>query len=529
MRLPVRPSRCILHSKRAGSRALSTKGLFSLRQASAQQGFALSVAIALGLVITAIGVTTLFVAQNDRLTAQQRKQTGSGLFVAEGGMARMLAQFQKPNNSLLLVRNFDTTNPSTGKTYLGSDGVPNSGDEENNAVDQWTGYDLSTKPCFQAAGIGAPDLVKTGTIGATGSYALKAYRYDKEKQIGTLFVEGIDRGQESYIAVTVSVKPDLENFPGVLTTNDMGKPGLRGRNILGSIGNVYYPPENSADTSLVGSSAPGDADRSSYLNAIWSGPSDVASNSSTGSCDGQCEGQSGENNGTSSNGASSDPVEGKIFACKLTPNIPVVPQGTDLKKIKDDKKNRLNGSAGGISYFQADSIKLKSGKKALTVDTTDGPVYLYVDGPIELEKDAEIVNYRTDGKPPRVGDFRIMVTADQPVTLKGESCMQNVFLYNRRDDFNLFTTGGGCSGGKNTNFEGVIWMESILSSKNNSWNRDIPNYSNALKHNTTIESNATSGIAVPSDVSSLSDLSEYIDWPVRYRVSEIESWKRVRL
>jgi hypothetical protein len=520
MRRPARLVRRILHPKKAASKITFTTGGLTLRQPTAQQGFALSLAIGLGLVITAIGITTLFVAQNDRLTAYQRKESGSGLFVAEGGIARMLAQFQKPNNSLLLVRNYDTLNPKTGKTYLGPDGVPNSGDEENNVVDQWAGYDLSATPCFQAAGVGAPNLVKTGTMGTAGSYTLKAYRYDQAKQLGTLFVEGINRGQESYIAVTVSVKPDLEDFPGVLTTNSMGKPGLRGRHVLGSTGNVYYPPANSADTSLVGSSTPEDPNRASYLNAIWSGPSDGVT---SGSCNGQCVDQNGQNSG-----ASGDPVEGKIFACKLTPTFPVVPQGTDLKEIKDDKNNLLSGTAGGISYFQANFIKLKDGKHSLAVDTQDGPVYLYVNGPIDLSKGAQIINYRRDGKPARVGDFRIIVVGDYRVTLTETSCIQNVFLYNPIDDFDLFTSGKGCPSGQNTNFEGVVWMESILSSKNNSGNRDIPNWANALAHNSTIIPNATSGIAVPSDVSSLSDLIEYIDWPVRYRIGEIKSWQRVR-
>jgi hypothetical protein len=518
------------------------KSLFSWRQDSTQQGFALSLAMGLGLVMIAISITTIFVAQNDRQTALHRKEAGSGLFVAEGGTARMLAQFQKPNNSLLLVRNYDTIDPQTGKTYLGPDGVPNSGDEEIAEVDQWTGYDLSATPCFQLAGVGAPDFVKTGTMGAEGSYTLKAYRYDKEKHVGTLFIEGIHRGQESYIAVTFAVKPDLEDFPSVLTTNNLGKPGLRGRDVVGSNGNVYYPPANSADASLIGRSMPGDTNRSSYLNAIWSGSLDGVNNGvnssvsvEDGDCDDGCK--------SVSTGVSRDPIEGKIFSCKLNPTIPIVPHGTNLKKIKDDKKNRLNGAAGGISYFQADSIKLKgkekpgdtakeqnkNSTKSLTVDTTEGPVYLYVHGPIELKEDAKIVNFRTDGKTPRVGDFRIMVVGDYPVTLEDGACIQDVFLYNRTDDLNLFTTRSGCPSGKNASFEGVAWMESILSSKNNSGNRDIPNPSNALDHNTTITPNVTSGIAVPGDVSSLNDLIEYLDWPVRYRAGEIKSWQRVRL
>lgn len=471
-------------------------------QPKAQQGFALAIAMAMGLIMTTMGIAALFVAQNDRTTAVQRRTSGSGLFVAEGGVARTLAQLQQPNNSLLLVRNYDALNSRTGRTYLGPDGVPNTGDEESLAVDEWSGYDLSAAPCFQSAGVGAPNLVKAGTIGTGGTYSLKAYRYDKAKQMGTFLIEGIDRGQESYIAVTISVKPDLKDFPGILTTLE-GKPGLRGRNVLGSNGNVYYPPANSPNPSLSGRSAPGDLNRSSYLSAVWSGSSD---------------------------GASGDPIEGKIFACRLSPTFPDVARGTNKGTISDlSSMNELSGAVGGITYFKADSINLTQRASSLKVDTTDGPVYLYVNGNINLRGNAQIINYRRDGKPPQVGDFRLMVIGEHEVKLEDTSCIQDVFLYNPTDDLYFFTSGRGCSSGRNTNFEGVIWMESILSSKNNSSNRTIPYYPETQEHNSTLVSNATSGIAVSSDLSSLRDLIEYIDWPVRYRIGEVKTWQRVRL
>ncbi|MGB8701165.1 MAG: hypothetical protein WCD18_17265 [Thermosynechococcaceae cyanobacterium] len=39
--------------------------------------------------------------------------------------------------------------------------------------------------------------------------------------------------------------------------------------------------------------------------------------------------------------------------------------------------------------------------------------------------------------------------------------------------------------------------------------------------------NVSSGIAVPSDVSSLTDLLKYVDWPIRYRYEAIKNWQRV--
>ena len=503
-----------------------------IMQSADQQGFALLMALVLGLMMTSMAIASVFVAQSDRTNAVQRKTTGAGLFVAEGGAAGLLAQFQKHNNSLLLVRNYDSINPKTNTTYLGPDGVPNSGDEENAGVDEWAGYDPSAQPCFHTMGVGAPSIQTAGQIGTTGSYILKAYRYDPSKKMGTLFVEGTDQGQASYLTLKISVKPDLEEFPGILTTGGMGKPALRGRQVLGSTANVYYPPATSADPSLTGVSAPPDTNRPSYLQATWSAPSD---------------------------GATGNTVEGKIFACKLNPTLSTAPQGDDLGAIGSTP---TNGSTGGLlslisqpvtalttllfgpstatgttvtfntvgtHYYQADSITLSRIQDSLKFDTSKGTVYLYVKGPIHLSGDAQILNYRSDGKPPRVGDLRIVVVGDYQVELSNTSCIQGAFLYNPIDDLDLFTSGQGCPGGRNTNFEGVAWMEGIFSSKNAATNRDIPNWPNKLNHNSTIVPNATSGIAVPSDVSSLSDVLPSIEWPVRYRVEKIDSWQRVRL
>jgi hypothetical protein len=495
------------------------KNLSIHRSRREQGGFALPLAIGLGLVMAGMGITTLFVAQNDRSSAQQRKESGSGLSVAEGGIARMLAQFNKANNSLLLVRNYDTINSSTGKTHLGSDGVPNSGDEENDAVDQWTGYDLSTKPCFQAAGIGAPNLVKTGTIGAEGSYTLRAYRYDKAKKLGTVLIEGIYRGRSSLVALTLSIEPTLNDFPGVLlfdhdpsnTSWKRGVLGLRGRYLLGNKSNVYYNSSSSPNPSLTGMSQPGDANRPNYLSALWSSVAD---------------------------GASGDTVQGKIFACKLTPNIPVGVVGTNLGVI--NTSTTLTGTGGVIpTVYQVNKIDLEN-SETLEVKTTNGPVHINIvdsgadgDSPdlaITLRNTAKIINTRSDGQLPRVGDFRIMLRGNNQTNLYNQTCIQNAFLYSMQDELRLLTSGPGCPGGKNTNFEGVVWVQAAISSKNAAGNRDV-NYiggNSGAQYDTTITPGATSGIAVSDDVSSLIDLAEYVDWPVRYRIGEIRRWQRVK-
>jgi hypothetical protein len=481
-------------------------------------GFALPLAMMLGLIMLAIAGTSLLVAQGDRNNAVQRKTSNASLLVSDSAVSRALLELNKSNNGVLLIRNYDPTDPKTDKNYLGSDGTAKSGDESTTAVDQWTGYDPSGAPCFQLLGRSAPNIALTGTIGANETYIIRAYRYDIQKKEGTLLVEGNYKGQSSLVTVTLSIEPVLDDFPSVLlfdsTPTDIWKGGvlaLRGRQILGRKGNVYYIPPNSADPSLTDISQPGDANRSSYLNAVWSS--------------------------TANDGASADTIEGKLFACSLTPNIPVSSTGTNSDVI--DTTTTLSGVGGTApTLFQVDKIDLAN-NETLTVDTTGGPVRIDVadngspgnnpDQAITLRNTAKIINIRRDGQPPRVGDLRIMLQGNSQTNLYDKTCIQNAFLYSFRDELRILTSGAGCPGGKNTNFEGVVWAQAVLSSKNAVGNRNV-NYltgNTGTQYDTTITAGAKSGIAVPEDVSSLSDLLEYVDWPVRYRYGSIKNWQRV--
>jgi hypothetical protein len=477
-------------------------------------GFALPLAMMLGLIMLAIAGTTLLVAQGDRNNAVQRKTSGASLLVSDSAISRALLELNKSNNGVLLIRNYDPLDPKTGKNYLGADGASKSGDESTTAVDQWTGYDPSGAPCFQQLGRNAPNIALTGTIGANETYTIRAYRYDKQNQQGTLLVEGNYKGQRSWVAVTLSIAPILDDFPGLMGRyrwSHLGTVALRGRQILGKKGNIYYAPASSADSSLTGYSAPGNTTtRPNYLSALWSS--------------------------TSNDGASGDTVEGKIFACVLLPNLPAGTMSTSPSSIKTSQT--LRGSGGKvITHYQVDVIDLAN-SDTLTIDTTGGPVQIDIPDQgnpgynavraITLRNTAKIINIRTDGQPPRVGDLRIMVHGNNQTNLYDRTCIQNAFLYADEDELRLLTSGPGCPGGKNTNFEGVVWAEEILSSKNASTNQPVHYEGDAsLEFDTMVTPGATSGIAVPDDVSSLSDLLEYIDWPARYRYGSIKNWQRV--
>lgn len=480
------------------------------------QGFALPLALGLGFVMVILGLSTMIIAQSDRISAFNRKESGASLAIAEGGMARTLAQLTAPNNAVLLNRNYDTINPRTGKTYLGNDGILNSGDEQTSAIDEWAGYDPSTQPCYQSKGWGSPNFQKTGSMGATGTYTLKAYRYNPDQQKGTLLVEASKDGKTTGVVITIAVTPDLDNFPGIALMDipsdkyAAGVIALRGREILGNKGNIYYAPAASADPSLTESAAPGEANREGYLNAIWSSTPD---------------------------GVSTDTVQGEIFACALWAELPGGPTGTNVGTI--NTSTTLTGNGGNSpTLYEVNQIDL-SNNDTLTVDTTNGPVQIDIpftsysapaDQAITLRNNAKILNVRTDGKPPRVGDLRILARGNSRIQLYDQTCIQNAFLWFRLDELRFLTTGPGCPGGQNTNIEGVLWMEAILSSKNEATHRDVEYFGYAGgNYDTTTKSGVTSGIAVPEDVSSLVDLLKYINLPTRYRFGGVQQWQRVRL
>jgi hypothetical protein len=474
------------------------------------RGFALPLAMGMGLVMIALATTATLVAQNDRKTSAARRETAGTLLVTENGIARILANLKPANNGILLGRNYDPINPKTGENYLGPDGIPNTDDETNTAVDEWTNYN---PPCLQTMGWGAPNLNLTATLGPDNSYRLLAYRYDENQEIGSLLVEGTYKGKTSAVMVAIGIEPVLDNFPGVLAINpnppgdpwEAGAVVLRNRKVLGANGNIYYPPEHSADPSITGYAAPGNADRSKHLNAIFAS--------------------------SALDGTIGDPVEGKLFACRLRPMLPVVPQGADLGVI--DTSRTLSGAVGGITHVRVDRINL-DGNETLTVDTTAGPVYLYFKPSyanwwaITLRNTAKILNIRTDGQQPRVGDFRIITQGQDMFTLYDQTCIQNAFIYSLRDELRFLTSGSGCPGGKNTNFEGVVWAEAVLSSKNNASNRDAEYLDfSGQPYDTTVTPGTQAGIAVPDEISSLADLLKFIDLPIRYRFGAVKTWKRV--
>jgi hypothetical protein len=436
-----------------------------------QEGFALPLAIGLGFIMIVMGATTLMIAQSDRNTAKRRDTAGASLFAAEGGIARTLAKLTQSNNSILLTKNYDPVNPTTGKNYLGVDGVPSSGDEGTATVNQWN--TLAPNPTACNAGPTAPNICYGGAISTSSEYTLLAYRYNRDQKKGTLIVKGQQGFSTVTISVTISIITPKPDFPGVVS---MGKTELDGRKILGTNGNIYYDPDSSKDTSLRESSSVGDSDRPDYLDVLKSGPK---------------------------KGFTTDNISGKIIAHKLNPTLSYTPQGPNQGNL--NQTVTLYGTSGVTTYYQTPKIDLKN-SDILTFDTTNGPIIIFVNGDVQVQDNAKIRNIRTDGVLPRVGDLRIIL--EKKLEIKDAACVQTAFIYSPDDKLELEGKADGCPSAGDSNIDGVVWFKEIKTSDSDLF-----------------------GISVPEDVSSLSDILSSVDLPsssTDNRIDSIERWQRVQ-
>lgn len=477
---------------------------------SQERGFTIVLALSMGLIVMAIATTLIFRASRNEAIASTRTQAEDSLAVAEAGVARTLAQMTKPENIVLLSLNYDPINPKTNKSYLGTDGIPNTSDDSTTAVDDWTSVSANSSPCTPGTGSGTASISCSDAIGIDGTYTLKAYRYHSTNKTGTFLVEGKRGSSTSYIAVTAAIdsSPATSNFPGVLAVKHLS---LGGRSILGSNGNIYYDPISLGFGPSSGSAAPGDSNRGDYLNAISSG---------------------------STNGINFDSVAGKIFARKLEPTLSYDPPlGVTPVSIGDATGNtNIPSLSSSLTHYQTGKIDIQAntivsidttsgsgpinlyvngpitmkGSATIDVNTTNSPVNIYVNGSITVEENAKIRNVRNGGLPGKVGDLRIIISTTDATQLYGNACIQNAFFYSRRGNLQLGGSGDGCDSPGNTNIDGVVWVESI-------------------SHTNT--SSPYSGIAVSDDLSSLSDVDTSIGFPssTRYKLGTVKNWRRYQL
>lgn len=196
-----------------------------------EQGFALPVAIGLGLAMTLVGTTMVIRSQGDQVTASAQRETAQSSAIAEGGIARTLSRLNLPDNAYLLTLNYDPLNSSLNpsKTYLGPNQIQNDGDGETAAVNTWI-TPPSVGGC-PAANKSIPNGILSGSIGSE-DYQLTAYRYNAgpdgiphtaDDVGGALLLEGTQGGSVSRVQVLVPVtqKTVANSFPGLYASSSI--------------------------------------------------------------------------------------------------------------------------------------------------------------------------------------------------------------------------------------------------------------------------------------------------------------------
>jgi hypothetical protein len=440
---------------------------------SAEEGFAVPLAIGMGAIVLLVGLTMIMRSQNDRVIATEQAQNARSYAVAEGGMARSLG-YLNGNYQPFLQYSYDPINPATGKTYLGLDGVSNNGDEETAAVDQWTNLP-NPPPCFDSSNFSSIFLQGIIGSGSTNNYRLLAYRYSSGQ--GTLLVKGseVNPKATTILQQKMAIQPQIANtaanFPGLLATDI----NLDNNDVLGTVsGNVICTslancpiPNNS--TSCVN----GQPTLNALLGAIGAGPNGV--------------------------------VQGRIYVRSVTwPPLPTAPAGTySLGNIADNMILPRPGDtpdANGKYSYSVSNIQL-SGNKTLTINTTGTPptpVNLFVSGDITISGSAQISHASSDA-----GNFRIYGnpmdpgnnTPDQTFVLNGGASSTNLFIY--APDANVGINGGS----SDPDISGAVWAKtwhlSVGSSSNNaeiSVPDDMPQQVSDLYNNNFVIGNQTASV-----------------------------------
>lgn len=410
-----------------------------VRQDSA--GFGLPLAIAMGLIILLIGITMVIRSFNDKVTASTQKQTANSFAIAEGGLSRTLSLLNSSFQPFLKL-SYDPINPSTGRTYLGSNGIANDGDEGTTAVDDWSSLP-APPPCIDLRNLSKTLL--QGNIGgaATNNYQVLAYRYDASARIGTLLVRGQESNSEAVTLIQQTMQIEERrssnpaDFPGLMAQEI----DLKNNDVLGSVaGNVLC-------TNLTHCSIPdpsthcldGRPNRQALLAAI----------------------------GAKRNSE----VQGQIWVREVKwPPLPSIPPSapTPIAITDTTTLSPPTDSSDPYSYVVS-SIQLR-GNKTLTIDTSTRPVYLFLTGDLILSGRAAIIHtgsperFRVYGNPEDADNGN-----DQTITLNGGSSTTSGFIY-------APDARAGINGGSSTpDFRGAIWIKTWDGSASNRAEIEVPN------------------------------------------------------
>ncbi len=99
--------------------------------------------------------------------------------------------------------------------------------------------------------------------------------------------------------------------------------------------------------------------------------------------------------------------------------------------------------------------------------------------------------------------MRIIISTTDKTEIKDNACIQNAFFYAPRGKLQLDGSDNGCPSGGNSNIDGVVWAKEIINN-----------------------TNGDSGVAIPDDVSSLSDIANSTGFAGTKKFGTVKSWQR---
>lgn len=388
----------------------------ALRRSSNEQGFAIPIAMGLGLIMLLVGATMIIRAQGDQVTASAQKGTARSLAIAEGGLSRTLDHLNKttPNNSWLLKLTYDPDG------LLGS------------AQNEWIPSNLP--PCL------TPGSVISGTIGDS-TYKLLAYRYDSLTKRGTFLVEGlIANGARSRVQQTFNVEGREGTLAGVFAVNDVG---MGNTNVLGTNGNVICTNKTNCPVNTTTCPPP----RANLENAIGTAGSSI--------------------------------IQGNILLTGpiKIPNVPVAPlewNGTGTVPITEftiplpnytvnntvlefprfqDIANHIPGTPYhySINTMNANGFDITIYTQISLKNPTGDPVYFYVSGNINMGGNSKLKHDSALTKPTA---FRLYGTATttQNILVGSGATDMDVFIFAPKANVGINGTG---------NINGFVWGNSF--------------------------------------------------------------------
>lgn len=416
---------------------------FVFKNRSNEQGFAIPIAVGMGLIMILIATTLILRSQGDQVTASAQKATAQSLSVAEGGITRTLSNFNLAQSRPLLKLAYD----------------PNHLINSNTPDNEWTGFtapppinscDNTSKTATQLVSL--TDSVGSGT--GAGTYTLLAYRYDSANQTGTLLLEG-QMNNALQANSTIKVTLNIEQYtPPSGIASMMAEDINLGQNDV--IGNITCTSRTSCPISCGGT----EPTLSQLRAAIGASSSNAVITNPTN--------------------PSLDPV---ISVGPVTlPPVPPVPAGItpfNLGAVPQDSSALILPRAADIAtytaalhpagtpyYYRVSSID----RRPIHINTTalgSTPVYLYVSGNIDQRGNDDI---RPVSGVPAPGQIRIYgantdgtLPASQNFSMSGNACTM-AFVHAPNAAMGIDGGGSGCPSGTaadGVNIFGATWVKTF--------------------------------------------------------------------